>query len=245
VSREVSQFYRERFQEFRSDLTVSWAIRQETLTPLDVTLRTIHRRYLGVACVATLVAQNSPRNDYVRALPEVTFLAAVLAIKGLENPGSVLLRQSIELVLKHIYFASHPVEFQWSLNRLGYREISFQFLLDYIRKTDESNVFPQMNGLLDRVDRLFHEFSRFVHVHSRRFIPYRTFQSVTTANSSCVAMLGTRTRELWPLLISLLIIYFPTRFTHANLSERRIISSSLGTVWGKHIKRYLHALATR
>ena len=59
-------------------------------------------------------------------------LTLIMGMKGLENTWCVLLRQSIELALKHIYFASHPVEYQWALSREDYRDLTFQSLLELV-----------------------------------------------------------------------------------------------------------------
>lgn len=243
MSRESSLFYRRRFQEYRADLVTSWAVRENTIAPVETILRSIHRRYLGFACLTTVLAQNALRNDYVKALPEVSYLSTVLAVKGLDNPSSVLLRQSIELALKHIYFTTHPTEFGWSLNRTSYREISFQFLIEYIRKTDESSAFPHMTELIGEVDRQFHVLSRFVHMHSRRFIPYRTSASVTAAHRESIGALNQKTRELWPVLTVLLIAFFPKRFLRANANEKAIILMSAGVTRATHVKSYLRSLA--
>jgi len=137
VTRELARFYKQQFDEFRLDLIESWGVHELSLKPVQSNLVSVYRQYLGLACLTTILSQRAPRNDYVRAVPEVSYLSMILAVKGLENSASVLLRQSIELALKHVFFSSHPVEFDWSLRRPGYREISFQFLLDYLRKTEE------------------------------------------------------------------------------------------------------------
>ena len=214
MSRELSRFYSDRFTEFRADLINSWAVRDRSLTPVDTALRTIYRRYLGLACLAGALSQGGKRKDYIRGVAEVSYLGIVLATKGLENPSCVLLRQSIELVMRHIYFANHPIEYQWSATRLGYREITFQFLLEYLSKTDEFSLFPDSNLLLTELERQFGVLSRFVHMHSRMFIPYvRT--SVASANAAAVSALQRRSSELWPLLICLLVAHFPTKFLGA------------------------------
>jgi len=244
VSRELGLFYKQRTAEFRQDLVDSWAIRPASLPAVDADLRAIHRRYLGLACLGAILSQGGYRKDYIRGLAEGSYLAVILATKGLENPSSVLLRQSIELVLKHIYFANHSIEFHWSLTRQSYREISFQFLLDYVRKTDEFSTFPGCDTLLADLERQFHVFSRFVHMHSRTFIPYKNTSSVTSANASTISVFKQRSGQLWPLLVCLLIAYFPSKFVRANKNEQSVIVRSLGSVWHNRVKGHLHSLSS-
>jgi hypothetical protein len=245
VSRELTRFYRHRFDALRSDLKNKWAVESKSLIPVEADLRAIHRRYLGLACLSTLVAQNSRRNDYIRGLAEVSYLSIVLAVKGLENPASVLLLQSIELALKHIYFSTHPVEFGWSLTRHSYREISFQFLLEYIRKTDESSTFSNMVDVLTKLEGQFHVLSRFVHMHSRNFIPYQGSRDISSAHVATIAALKGKTTDLWPLIISLLITFFSAKFIGANANEKKIISSAAGSAAWRNLGTYLRTVSIR
>jgi hypothetical protein len=244
VNRELSRFYKKRFTDFTTDLVYTWAIREPTLGAVNMLLRTIYRRYLGLACLSSVLSLSGQRKDYIRGVTEVSYLGVVLATKGLENPSCVLLRQSIELVTKHIYFANHPVEYHWSATRSGYREISFQFLLDYLRKTDEIALFPEGTLLLTEIERQFGILSRFVHMHSRSFIPY-TSTSVRSANRASISDLNQRTGELWPLLICLLVAYFPGKFIAANKNERSVMVGALSTVWHNRFKQYLRAIALK
>jgi hypothetical protein len=212
------------------------------LAAVEAVLRTVHRRYLGLACFGTILSQGGARKDYIKGLSEVSYLALVLAAKGLENPSSVLLRQSIELVLKHVYFATHPVEFSWSSTRESYREITFQSLLEYMRKTDESARFPDSEMLLVELERQYHVLSRFVHMHSRMFIPYTSSRIVTAANPATLDAFQHRCLQLWPLLIALLLAHFPAKFIAANSNEKALIARSLGTPWHNRAKTFLRSL---
>src|SRR5207249_6097358 len=122
------------------------------------------------------------------------------SVKGLENSAFVLLRQSIELVLKHIYFSTHPIEFGWSLRREDYREISFQFLLEYVRKTDEWKNTGWMVSLISDLEGQFHILSRFVHMQSRTFIPYGRGRNLLATNAASIAASEGRGRILGPAL---------------------------------------------
>jgi hypothetical protein len=242
VTRELSRFYKDRYTEFSVDLIQTWGIHEQKILALDAALRTIYRRYLALACLTAILSQAGQRKDYIKGVSEVSYLGVVLTMKGLENPSCVLLRQSIELVLKHIYFAYHAVEYHWLATRPGYRAISFQFLLDYLKSTDEYSIFPASSLLLNEIERQFGVLSRFVHMHSRSFIPY-TKTTLASANSTVVTSLEQRTKELWPLLMCLLIAHFPAKFLSANKNERSLIVGGLGTSWHNRVKDYLRSLA--
>lgn len=242
MTRELARFYKDRYAEFSVDLIQTWGIHEQKILGVDAALRTIYRRYLALACLTAILSQGGQRKDYIKGVSEVSYLGVVLAMKGLENPSCVLLRQSIELVLKHIYFAYHPVEYRWLATRPGYRAISFQFLFDYLKSTDEYSIFPASSLLLNEIERQFGVLSRFVHMHSRSFIPY-TKTTLAPANSTAVNSLAQRTRELWPLFMCVLIAHFPAKFLSANKNERSLIVGGLGKAWHNRVKNYLRSLA--
>lgn len=245
MSRPISAFYKDEFEAFKDTLTSTWGIDLPAIRAVEADLRGIYRKYLGLASVGAIVSHRARRNDYCRGVAEVSYLSVILSMKGLENSASVLLRQSVELTLKHIYFSTHPVEFNWSLTREGYKEITFQFLLDYLRKTDEASTFPQFQEMIQQLEGRFHILSRYVHVHSRDFIPYLGFRRPKSALASTLHSLIEHASELWPRLTSLFITFCPDRYIAASHSEKKVIAATLGQEHSDHVKRYLRDLSLR
>jgi hypothetical protein len=227
MTNELKAYIKSCFTEFSEDLKQGWGVPPDVIKAVDSQLRGLHKRYLGLAVLATVLGDGQPRADYVAAVPEVTHLSMVLILKGLENPAFVLMRQSIELILKHIYFAHHPVEHSWSAKRIGYREISFQFLLDYLRKTDEVQEFTGGAELLQAVELEFHILSRYVHVHSGAFIRFSHFSGHATPHLSSLKSYEERSKELWPKLFSLMFVCMPTAHLRASTMELQLVLASL------------------
>jgi hypothetical protein len=245
VSRPISSFYKDEFEAFKETLTSTWGIDLTAIRAVEADLRGIYRKYLGIASMGAIVSHRARRNDYCRGVAEVSYLSMILSMKGLENSASVLLRQSVELTLKHIYFSTHPVEFSWSLTREGYKEITFQFLLDYLKKTDEASIFPQFPELIQQLEGRFHILSRYVHVHSRDFIPNLGFRRPKFALANTLDALIEHANDLWPTLTSLFITFCPNRYIAASHSEKKVVTATLGRKHADRVKRYLMDLSLR
>ncbi len=141
MSNLLNRFFKDEYQDFREYLIKQWGLNTKLLGRIDSQLKPIHKRYLSFACAATAVGQRAPRNEYLSGVVEVIHLSLVLAAKGLENSTCVLSRQSIELILKHIFFSTHPVEYNWAETRVDYKDLTFQNLIEFIRRTDEYRAF--------------------------------------------------------------------------------------------------------
>ncbi len=102
-----------------------------------------------------------------------------------------------------------------------------------------------MEQLVNQLEGEFHVLSRFVHVQNRTFIRYRRMpRTLTSADSGAVSMFRTRSRELWPLLISILIVFFPLKFVRCNKNEIAVIRASAGPTWGTRIAKHLRVIST-
>lgn len=222
MNKELLQFCRTEFEGFRSHLQSSWAVSEETAKHLDANLRNMHKRYLGFSCVCAVLSDGAERSSYLRAAPEACHLSLVLTVKGLENPAYVLMRQCIELVFKHIYFATHPVEYSWLANRVAYREINFQYILDYIRKTEALSILVMGDQLLVLLEEDFHILSRYVHVHNDAFIGYGRGVSIPSAE---LASFTKRAADIMSRLCLLLAVFFPEKYTSAQANEQALIGS--------------------
>lgn len=227
MNRELSRFCKEQYEYFSQSLINQWAVDQKHVKKFEAQLKPIFKRYLSLSCAATVIGHRAKRNDYIEVVVEVSLLCMILAIKGLENPSCVLLRQSIELVLKHIYFSTHPVEYEWSQSRIGYRELTFQKLHEYICRTEEFIKLDRDHDLYNRLLDKFNLLSRHVHVHNKGFMGYCKVGSVYRPTNRSIKKLGEYTKEVWPILTSFLVVHFPIRYQKSNEIEKNLIRSGL------------------
>lgn len=239
MNRPLRQFCLEEYERFRDHLGSLWGVSEADLVLLDPNLKAIHRRYLSLACASRIVSHRARRAQYVRSIVEVSFLSMVLAAKGLESPACFLLRQSIELILKHIYFSTHPVEYQWASSREGYRDVNFQVLLEYLGRTQEYRAVGKPHRLCGKINSLYGSLSRHVHVQSHRFMRHGRAASSYRADRDTVRRFGQRTRDLWPALVLLLVVYFPGRYGGASHSEQTLVRSCLPKGFRDSLDRYL------
>ncbi len=244
MSRSLTQFQKDRLKEFSIDIQSNWGGSAEICNTPNIVR--IHKRYLAVACLASLLIQRKKqRNEYAKALPEVTFLTTVMATKGLESPAFVLLRQSIELCLKQIYFSTHPVEYAWSAHKDGYREISFQFLMENLKKTEELSNFPESELILTQLSNEFSESSRHVHVHSRKFIKFGIAAPSDLNLPEAIKNIANKCTETWALIISLIIMQFPQTYIKASNLEKQVIMEGVPSKYKQNLLLYLKELSLK
>lgn len=239
MNRQLTQFYAKQYNYFRKQLVSSWGVNQQHVNGLDAQLKPIHKRYLSLACAATVIGYRTRRNEYIEGVVEASHLCVVLAVKGLENPSCVLLRQSMELVLKHIYFFTHPVEHEWARSREDYRGLTFQTLLEYLCRTEEFRKLELSHDIGIKLSEWFGVLSRHVHVHSKGFMGYSKVGSVYQPKSQIIKKLDDRTKETWPLLTAILLVHFPKRYIGAGGIEQRIIRYGLPKDLRTRVDRYL------
>jgi hypothetical protein len=242
MSKTLAKFLEEEYDKFRGHVASRWAIDKGYLDQFDSELKPLHKRFLSVACAATVAGNRAKRNEYVEGAIEAGHLCMVLALKGLENSSCVLLRQSIELILKHIYFSKHPVEYEWVTSHEGYRDLTFQKVLDYLLITPEHEGIESDNYVRDRLNNWFGQLSRYVHVHSGPFIGYTRIGSGYIPNREMLKKLNERTREIWPLLTAMLIAYFPKRYFASSALEKKLMRNSLPKEIKRRIDKYLYRM---
>ncbi len=225
MSNTLRDFYKDQYTDFASKLLASWGITEEQLAALSEEVKPLHKKYLSLACIASVAAHRKKRNEYVSSIVDVCQLAIILAIKGTENSANVLLRQSIELTLKHIYFLTHSTEYKWTQNRDDYREHGFQSLLEYLQMTDEIRNLDSKELLIDPLTHHFALMSRYVHAHSGKY--QRFFAFSESKSSDLLKKLNQVSCSLWPALICILIIFSNTEYNRASDLEKRLIRSGL------------------
>jgi len=245
MNRPLTEFCKQNFADFCDDLTQNWAVPIKSVAARKVQLRGIHRRYLAFACTTTVVAERAARSEYLCAVAEVAYLSMVLAAKGIENTSGVLLRQCIELILKHLYFTTHPVEYAWAQSHEGYRELTFQFLVEYCGKTQESTDFHGANQVYADLAGHFASLSRYVHVHSRRFIKYGKRRNTKQCDQASMCRLKDVADHLWPVLGFLLILHFPRKFNRASIMEQKLMQSGLTKDLRQRLTQHLRMVSLK
>jgi hypothetical protein len=227
MTRTLPAFLSDEYNRFRSLAINEWNVDEGYLASIEHLLKPIHKRYLSLACAATIAGYRAQRNEYAEGIVEVGNLCLVLTLKGLENPSCVLLRQSIELVLKHIFFSSHPTEYQWAQSRVDYKDLTFQGLVEYIGRTDEYRSLGDSHDICNKIGEWYGVLSRYVHVHSRGFMRYSRSGTGYRPTEAHIKKLEERTKGVWPCLIVLLTIFHIERFRKASLIEQRLIKQGL------------------
>lgn len=233
----LTKFQRSRFEDFVLYIKDDWAVLDSEIALFESQLRSVFRIFLALACIATISGYGRRRQEYVLSVVDVAQLAIVHAAKGLDNTTNVLLRQGIELSLKHVYFLTHPVEYGWVNTRDDFKELGFQWLLDYTRKTEELRSFDQSELLFNRLTHYYAALSRYVHVHSGKFMGYR--KTCRGNGKTVVEKLLDVCTGLWPTLITLLILFDVKPYVKASASEKKLIRSVLPKELRVAVDRYL------
>jgi hypothetical protein len=237
TSNTLSEFYKTEYSLFLSRLRKEWHISAES-SSLGTILRPLYKRYLGLSCISSIVGNGLKRNEYILGIPEASFCSIILALRGLENPSSVLLRQSIELTLKHIYFSSHPVEYQWANISTDYKEPTCQFLLEYLSKTIECKTILK-EGIINQLQSDFAVLSRYVHVHSKHFIVYTSKSTNSKTVLSVLSTISKVASRLWPILSLLIIVHSLPKYIKSSHLEKKITRNIMPTALKKCLDEHL------
>jgi hypothetical protein len=223
MSRTLSEFLSERYESFRNGLISDWGVSERRVQAMDEKLKPLHSRFLSVSCAASIASYRGKRCESAQGIIEVSGLSLVMAIKGLENPSCCLLRQAIELALKHIYFLNHPVEYGWATSRVDYKELNYQFLIDYLARTDDFKAAPKAVDWRNRIDYWYGILSRYVHVQSKDFMTWSLQDSARRPAHKLLAKMEERASGVWPALTVLLITSQLSKFRKASLPEQRLL----------------------
>jgi hypothetical protein len=234
MSNTLNGFVRDEFKGFCEHAAGHWNVSVSCLGSVAPLLRPIHIQYLALACAATVAGQRAPRNDYAEGVIEVGQLSILLALKGLENPSQVLVRQSIEMVLKHLFFITHPIEYSWAQTRPDYRDLSFQALLEYVRRSEEYRILCDGGQVCDTLACWYGVLSRYVHVQGGSFLRYADLSSSYPRGSPDLTRLSGCTASIWPRLTLLLAIFGATRLRKASALEQKLIRKGLPAKF-KHV----------
>lgn len=247
MSGTLQNFYRDAYSQFEAELIAKWAVDGKQLAAVIGDLKGVYKRQLSLACAATITGLRGARNEYAKEMVETSYLSVVLAVKGLTNCSCVLARQTIELALKHIYFATHPVEYGWVASRLSYKEINFSSLMEYVKKTDEYREYSKGGGrdVCGDIEEKFADLSRYVHVQSKGFMSYKRMITIRKIDGASLRRLDSITASLWPALSVMLVIFFPSRFLRSQEIEKKLIRNGLSRELKTSLARYMRTWALR
>ena len=229
------------YDVFAEHLHTHWGCATDLWQAHEPTIKGIYRRYLALSCVAQILSDGSKRNAYVRALPEAGYLAMVLALRSCQSACSVLLRQTIELSLRHIYFDTHPVEYSWVQKRDGYRDLDFVGVMEYLKKTDEIELLQGSAQILATICDWYARLSRYTHLHNGS---YMGFPGINEAQTEVdLSLLRHASESLWPQLILLLCVFHADCFLKASAAEQKLVRDALGTPLKRALASYFREIS--
>jgi hypothetical protein len=241
ASKTLIEIYEDEYSAFKTRLFDEWAVNVDKAPAIDEIAKRLHKHYLSIACSSRILGERSKRNEYILGIPEAAYVAMIVALRGMRNPASVLLRQCIELALKHVYFSSHPIEYEWTLCSIDYKELTFQFLIDYWTRTIQ---YKEIGGasLYSKLQSEFSTLSRYVHVHSKKFMGYAAMPIDSSGTYDVVKTFSAASARVWPPLTMLLIANAPQKYLRASTTERRIIRNVLPAQIRVGLDNYIRSL---
>lgn len=241
MNRVNRRFISSEYGVFAAHVQTHWACAGGLWQAHEPITKGIYRRYLGLSCIAQILTEASMRNAYVRALPEAAYLGIVLALRSCQSTCSVVLRQTIELALRHIYFETHPVEYSWAQKRDGYREMDFVALMEYLKKTDEVEALPGSAQLLATISDWYARLSRYAHLHNGSYMGFPGINQPQTDVD--LSLLRNASESLWPQLIVLLAVFQPDCFVKASAAEQRLVRDALSTPLKRAVASYFRRIS--
>jgi hypothetical protein len=227
VNKELQIFFQKQFGVFKQHTIDCWGIPAASFAVLEKDLKGLHKQHLGLTTLCAILVDGNERGIYLASVSEVAELAIILTAKGLCNSSYVLMRQCIELTLKHIYFFTHPVEFNWTQTREGYREIGFQFLLEYLSKTDEYAKHGAKLNLIPDLEGDFHRFSRYVHVQNPKFMAFVQPTSSIKEIGQQTSDFSGHVKTLVSRLCFLLALFYREQINKSQANEIALIKNAV------------------
>ena len=97
ANRALVTFQSEEYARLKGKLFREWSIDLSKTPRIEALAKGLYRYYLSLSCCSVVVGGRLKHNEYVGGIPEAAYVGIVVALRGLENPSSVLLRQCIEL----------------------------------------------------------------------------------------------------------------------------------------------------
>lgn len=228
---------------FIEDLTTRWGIHQDVIAARSNEIRHIFDQFLSLSCAATVLSNNRPRATYLKALPEAAYLSMVMAFKGARNTCAVLNRQAIELVLKDIYFSTHPIEYNWTQKKTGYRELTFQSLIDYLKNMEECDLIPSGAEFVPPILDWYAKLSSHVHTHSAAHIGFPDIKQVLPTDVN-IDVLRKVADGLWPVLVFILCVFFQSEYCTAQSNEKDLIRDCFSKKLKRHYSEWEYNFST-
>lgn len=224
MNRSLKTFCDSEYRRFRECLQEEWGVSTASISSAEANIKHMHKIYLALACAATVCGSRTRGKEYASGIVENASLSIVMGVKGRQEVAYVLIRQTIELALKFVYFNSHPIEYEWVKNRDDYR-ITFQFLRDYICKLDTIRPLNKGNRIADALDEWYGLLSRYVHTHNKRFIGYATQYHRRSNQLPLIPELTNRAKQTWTPVVEILVFNAIEKFGRASMNEQNLIRS--------------------
>jgi len=226
MSRVTDRIVKSEFDRLLKQLEANWAIKNVNSLSFLSDLRGLHKKHLALCCAVEILKGRDRKSVFLRQIPENSFLAFVFAVKGMQNPCCVQLRQMIELVLKHIYFSTHPVEYGWISTEEGLREYGFQMLIEYARRLEWAKMIAEIQ-VFDNLAQAFAEMSRYVHVHSPKFLSATMRRRSRQEVIDAFGVFKRLCECTYPAIALLLIVNNPAAYFASSLTEKDVIMAGL------------------
>ncbi|MFT3866953.1 MAG: hypothetical protein QM715_00515 [Nibricoccus sp.] len=229
VEKQVKALVAERIKALEAE----WAVPASVVAAVEPQLRHVTKMLTGVCCLAGCLEGKQPRDDYLMQIPENLWVASILALRGHVNAANVAARQAIELLLKHLYFLDHPVEYRWVQTDDNLKEFGFQYLVDYVQRLPEFDRFEAKKQCVDTLSAVFAETSRYVHVHSAKFFSGGGVTKKTEDGIKSFKEVGGRLEKIVPCISSLVTVYQWNHYMTISPAEQKMIAIS----WSAPVKQ--------
>ena len=219
-------------------LKTEWSVDRSNFTSAQWNrVRYYGKIYVIISCFCEVMCTGVERASFLRNIPEVFMLSLTFGVKGYKNALGSNLRQSIELVYKHIYYAYHPVEYSWVCDRDAFKEIGNAYLEGYLEKTSEKR-FQSVKTSLEMLSYQYGKLSRYVHTHNPDYFGQTKLKSNPDIDLVLKEMEGGYS-VVAKSIILVVIAYFPAVFEATSEPEKRLISELFKS---KSDKADLHSL---
>ena len=84
----LEKFYKDQLTDFKKILNTGWSVGGAYIKTIEPRLKPIHKRYLSLACLSTVVGYRSQRNEYIEGVVETAHFSLIMAMGGypLDSP---------------------------------------------------------------------------------------------------------------------------------------------------------------
>lgn len=214
IKSEIDRCYSDFLQSIKIQLS------SNELSHSERDLKRIFKSTIGFSCLSTNILPIEIQS-FAGVLNEGSLCLNHLFFQGFFTSGFALLRTIFETHLKVIYFSNHPVELKWTMERVGYKEINYSFLFEYLFKTDEARNLHSNILLNERITDNYALLSRYVHCHNPGFSQFSLLRN-SKEYSSTLAQSAKVTYEVFSICTLLFGIFFKKNWTNVTPAEKSL-----------------------